>query len=202
MASDFQRLYITSAKEVLTQVVYQDIKAFVNILSRDLKSSDELNAEFAPAFVLMLRWMLTGGVIFSPGDVDILRHLLEILKPALPAVSLETVASLDLQGNVQTLDSQDIEMPDGMGPARSFTLQDLQTFLTPSLTYPATPPRHGIQGVLESNSISPPTAILRSPTSSLSKTYAGDSFRQARQVSNRQVCPIPPPRSLTSSFHY
>ncbi|KZT42990.1 hypothetical protein SISSUDRAFT_800120 [Sistotremastrum suecicum HHB10207 ss-3] len=186
LVSDFRPLYSGSSQS-LTSAVHEDIRAFIFSLRHDPSISEKVNPEFAEAFILTLDWIFAGGFRFSPSDIVPLQQLLEAMKPTLTASSLQTMASLDLPGRADTaMDVQDSVLPSVVDPEPSFTLQDLQTFLTPSLVYPATPPRHGIQGVFETNSISPPTAILRSPLSSLTKTYAGDSFRQPRQVSNRQ----------------
>ncbi|KAH8094936.1 hypothetical protein BXZ70DRAFT_896180 [Cristinia sonorae] len=67
------------------------------------------------------------------------------------------------------------------------TLQKLENLLSPrDISAPATPPHKALnQDVLSLVTISPPTALIRSPTAAttgLTKTYSKNDFRQLRQT--------------------
>ncbi|KAI0797020.1 hypothetical protein C8Q75DRAFT_710409 [Abortiporus biennis] len=63
-------------------------------------------------------------------------------------------------------------------------IQDVQDLLQEPVSIPSTPPRKAFsQDILSLVTISPPTALIRSPaTTGLTKTYSKNDFRQLRQT--------------------
>jgi hypothetical protein len=62
------------------------------------------------------------------------------------------------------------------------SIEDLETLLNPPVPMPSTP-RRNTPDLLSLVTISPPTAVLRSPAATgLTKTYSNNDFRQLRQL--------------------
>jgi len=138
-------------------------------------------------------------------DDSVFRSLMNIVEPGLSPGQKGILLSLKDRPPLINIDRPNIILPSRMDISSYLTLSRLHDMLTLPVIIPSTPPRKSpfnSQDVLGATSISPPSAMLRSPLPTLTKTYAGDSFRQARQVSSRQVRIWQSPRVITLTVEY
>lgn len=105
--------------------------------------------------------------ILSPGRTDDLEIVRAKFKASeeIPAATAEATSQLPLADHIE------------------LSLQALESFLQPPIPVPSTPPHNPQnQDILGLVTLSPPTALLRSPsTTGLTKTYFNNDFRQLRQ---------------------
>ncbi|EKM59767.1 uncharacterized protein PHACADRAFT_170376 [Phanerochaete carnosa HHB-10118-sp] len=77
------------------------------------------------------------------------------------------------------------EIPDArlLPAAIKLSINEIEDLLAPKSPVPSTPPHRALkQDVLSLVTISPPTALIRSSTTGLTKTYSNNDFRQLRQA--------------------
>ncbi|KAI0340752.1 hypothetical protein BDW22DRAFT_1359560 [Trametopsis cervina] len=159
-----------------------------------------------------LLYLLSGSPHLIEGDVpDALLGILEWLDgsddPAATTIQgissttfsslcdkFRSIISVDKQPFLSSL-QQRLKFPAQEGVARSavtlpdnaeLSIHDLEDLLRPPVTAPFTPAKRALnQDALSTVTISPPTAVIRSPAATgLTKTYSNNDFRQLRQTAS------------------
>ena len=145
---------------------------------------ESLEAETSEVLLLLLDWVTglclpdsTTLMMTDSSFAQLCTCMQRVLRPEMVTV-LQSVQSRIM------FEWRDSSLP----PIRTFaemiqmSVEDLQILLSPPAPMPSTP-RRNTPDLLSLVTISPPTAVLRSPAATgLTKTYSNNDFRQLRQL--------------------
>lgn len=170
-----------------------DIGAILSILDA---SPHLLGDEVPVGIVLLLDWFVHTAVIDRPEPsklhgisstsftslCDRLHEFLDDDGQAMLSASKDAINPVGFAN-----DGSPTRMPTFLPESIDLSIQELEEVLRPKiLPIPSTPPHNALsQDILSLVTISPPTALIRSPlvsTTGLTKTYSNNDFRQLRQT--------------------
>lgn len=163
--------------------VEREMGATFSAISESEATLAGFDKESAEAILSALEWlperdlMNVTGVGTDP-FVKLCTSMMSILSPG-PTDDLDAVRS-----RLIAADQASIAAPSQLSERIELSLQALERLLQPPIPTPSTPKLQspGGQDVLGLVTLSPPTALLRSPsTTGLTKTYLNNDFRQLRQ---------------------
>ena len=143
-----------------------------------------LDAETAETILFLLEWFsevsLPDATFLRGITVPSFAKLCDCIQSVLPPGRTDTLESLQPQ---VTVDGENfISRSTYLAESIQLSIQDLENLLYPPASMPSTPKRN-TPDLLSLVTISPPTAVLRSPAATgLTKTYSNNDFRQLRQL--------------------
>lgn len=171
------------AESVDLDRLQREMSATFSAISESESALAGFDEESAEAILSALEWLPDRDLVNVTGlgtdpFVKLCTSMLSILSPGRTDDDLQAVRS-----KFQMSDDSAIETASQLPEHIELSVQTLERLLQPPVPVPSTPKRKSpSQDVLGLVTLSPPTALLRSPsTTGLTKTYFNNDFRQLRQ---------------------
>jgi len=188
--AEFQETFIPSLRllkdvhpdHIDTDRVEREMRATFSAISESEAALARLDKESAEAILSALEWFPERDLtkvtnVGTDPFVKLCTSMMSILSPG-PAENLDSV-----RARLIAVDQHNTGAPAEPQQSLVLSLQTFSNLLQAPVPTPSTPKRKSpVSGVLGLVTLSPPIALLRSPTTTgLTKTYINNDFRQLRQ---------------------
>jgi hypothetical protein len=160
----------------------REMSATISAISESESTLAGFDEESAAAILSALEWLPERDLVNVSGVetdpfIKLCTSMLSILSPGRRTDDLEAI-----RAKFQVSDDSIAETTSQLPERIELSLQVLEDLLQPLVPVPSTPKRKSpSRDVLGLVTLSPPTAILHSPTTGLTKTYSKNDFRMLRQ---------------------